>query len=111
MLLECSGIGAAIEPEAVPMPAGIETGRWLLHTFPSYGFLLAVPPAHAAAVSARFAARGLACAAIGHCEAQPRLHLRHRGEEALAWNFAESGLIGCGPSMSFSPPETSPCLR
>jgi AIR synthase-related protein len=105
MLLECSGVGATVEPAAVPMPAGADPARWLLHTFPSYGFLLAVPPANAAAVTARFAARGLACAAVGRCEAQPRLRLRHGGAEALAWDFADGGLIGCGPPVSSSVPE------
>lgn len=99
MLLECSGLGAMVEPAAVPTPAGADPARWLLHTFPSYGFLLAVPPAHVAAVTARFAARDLACAAIGRCEAGSRLRLRRRGEEVLAWDFADGGLIGCGPSI------------
>jgi AIR synthase-related protein len=100
MMLECSGVGAAVEPAAVPMPADVEPLRWLLHTFPSYGFLLAAPPAHADAVIARFAERDLACAAIGRCQAQPQLRLRYDGEDVVAWNFADGGLIGCGPSFS-----------
>lgn len=107
MLLECSGLGATVEPDAVPLPPGIEPWRWLLHTFPSYGFLLAAPPANAAAVIARFAARGLACAAIGRCEAGSQLRLRRGREEALAWDFADSSLIGCGPFISHSAAESS----
>ncbi|MGQ0698947.1 MAG: sll0787 family AIR synthase-like protein [Panacagrimonas sp.] len=97
MLLECSGIGAVVEPDAVPRPAGVPVERWLLHTFPSYGFLLAVLPTHVAEVTARFAARGLSCGAIGRCESQRQLKLRHGADEVLAWDFERSSLIGCGP--------------
>ena len=44
----------------------------------------------------------VACAAIGRCEAEPRLRLRHGDAEAPAWDFADGGLIGCGPSISSS---------
>jgi AIR synthase-related protein len=97
MLLECSGVGATVDPSAVPMPQSVPAERWLLQTFPSYGFLLAVPPANAAAVMSRFAARDLACAAIGRCEAHRQLRLRHGHAEALAWDFQNDALIGCGP--------------
>jgi AIR synthase-related protein len=105
MMLECSGVGALVEPDAVPIPPGVDRARWLLHTFPSYGFLLAVPPANAAAVIARFDARGLSCSVVGRCETERRLRLRSEGEEIQAWNFEESGLIGCGPSVASSVPE------
>ena len=102
MLLECSGIGATVEPAAVPMPPDVSAGRWLLHTFPSYGFLLAVPPANAAAVISRFAARDLACAAIGACEERRQLCLRDGRQEVVAWDFQQAVLIGCGPPASAS---------
>lgn len=110
MLLECSGIGATVEPGKVPMPPDVSAVRWLLRTFPSYGFLLAVPPANVAAVISRFAARDLACAAIGVCEAGRQLRLRDGAGEVLAWDFQHSALIGCGPAIpsSLAPePETS----
>ena len=100
MLLECSGIGASVEPRAVLMPPGVAAERWLLHTFPSYGFLLAVPPANVAAVISRFAARDLACAAIGVCDASRQLRLRHGQDQVTAWDFAHSALIGCGPAAA-----------
>ena len=56
MLAECSGVGVTIDVSAVPAPAGAALAKWLT-CFPSYGFLLAVPPAHTSAVAARFAAR------------------------------------------------------
>jgi len=57
MLLECSGLGGVIDVRNVPAPEGVAAPRWLVSTFPSYGFVLAVPPAKVAAVLERFAAR------------------------------------------------------
>jgi AIR synthase-related protein len=43
MFSEACGLGIAIEREAVERPAGVDELRWL-SCFPSFGFLLAVPP-------------------------------------------------------------------
>ncbi|MGH8446055.1 MAG: sll0787 family AIR synthase-like protein [Solimonas sp.] len=97
MLLECSGVGALLDVRRVPRPPQAPLLRWLLHTFPSYGYVLAVPPAHAGEVMARFHARDLACAAVGRCDSSRQLRLREHGDERLAWDFATETLIGCGP--------------
>ncbi|MDN4054863.1 sll0787 family AIR synthase-like protein [Massilia sp. YIM B02763] len=94
MLLECSGVGAEVEPALVPRPDGVALERWLA-AFPSYGFLLAVPDAHLQAVRQRFAARGIACAAFGRVMPGTRVTLRHDGESAPLWDFAEERFIGC----------------
>lgn len=96
MLLECSGAGAVIDLDAVPRPEGVDLERWLL-SFPSFGHLLSVKPADVAAVTGRFAARDIACAAIGTVDASPVVRLKQGGETAEFWNFSESPLIGCGP--------------
>jgi AIR synthase-related protein len=105
MLMECSGIGASIDINAIPCPAELEVdnhpdalNRWLLQTFPSYGFLLAVAPNDKAKVLASFHARGLACAQIGECDGSRQLQLRSVDEHGIAWDFASENLIGCGPS-------------
>ena len=97
MLLECSGVGAAVNLRAIARPAGVAAERWLLQTFPSYGFLLSVSPAHVAAVTRRFAERDLSCQVIGLCDASRQLRLRDGQSEALAWDFHDEPLIGCGP--------------
>ncbi|MFK3737824.1 sll0787 family AIR synthase-like protein [Massilia sp. TN1-12] len=94
MLLECSGVGAEIEPARVPRPSGVPLERWLT-AFPSYGFLFGVADAHLAAVQERFAARGIACAPFGRVTAGTRVTLHHEGASALLWDFAEQGFIGC----------------
>nr|WP_315248289.1 sll0787 family AIR synthase-like protein [uncultured Duganella sp.] len=99
MLLECSGIGASIDLAALPRPDGVPLDRWLT-TFPSYGFLMSVADNQLDAVTARFSARGLACAAIGRTDSSRQLRL-HQGDHAdavLLWDLAEQDLIGCAPA-------------
>ena len=93
MLLESSGRGGIIEIDAVPCPAGIDLARLLL-AFPSFGFVLSVAPAKVGAVLARFAARDIACAAIGTVDSSRRMRLWRDGEEIEIWDFSRL-FIGC----------------
>lgn len=98
MLAECSHVGAVIDIDAVPRPANAEPGRWLCETFPSFGFVLAVAPAQVDAVVARFAARDIACAAIGACDSSRRLSLRDGRAKRQIWNFETEPYIACAPA-------------
>lgn len=93
MLLECSQVGATLYLDAIPRPPGVPMLRWL-QSFPSYGFVLSVRPELAAAVSARFRARGLACQEVGEVTVSPRVVLRSEGEESLLWDLSEQTFIG-----------------
>ncbi|MFM0469256.1 sll0787 family AIR synthase-like protein [Paraburkholderia strydomiana] len=93
MLLECSGVGARIDLDAIPRPDGVDFERWL-SAFPSYGFLLSVRDELVDEVHARFAQRGLACATIGSVDASREVVLTQQGDSALLWNFRESAFIG-----------------
>jgi AIR synthase-related protein len=93
MLLECSGVGARIDLDAIPRPEGVDFERWL-SAFPSYGFLLSVRDEHVDEVHACFAQRGLACATIGSVDASREVLLTQQGDAALLWNFRESAFIG-----------------
>lgn len=106
MLLECSGVGAVIDVDAVPRPAGIDAERWLLSTFPSFGFLLAVPDAHLHTVLERFQQRAIAAAPIGRCTAARQLRLRSGGAECAAWDFLQQTVIGCGAGAPRHNPAT-----
>lgn len=64
MLAECSGVGIEIDLKAIPLPYGVAMDRWL-STFPSFGYLLAVPEENAAVVLERFATRDIVAAVIG----------------------------------------------
>ena len=93
MLLESSGRGGRIEIDAVPCPADVDLAKMLL-AFPSFGFVLAVAPEKVGAVLARFAARDIACAAIGTVDASRKMRLWRDGEEVEVWDFARP-FIGC----------------
>ena len=93
MLAEASAIGIDIDPDRVPRPEGVDLPLWLT-CFPSYGFLLAAKPADVDDVVARFAARDIACAAIGRGDSS-RI-VRIAGE--TIWDFTRAPLIGCRPA-------------
>ncbi|ALL70478.1 Selenophosphate synthetase-related protein (plasmid) [Paraburkholderia caribensis MBA4] len=93
MLLECSGVGARIDLDAIPRPEGVDFERWL-SAFPSYGFVLSVRDEHVDDVLARFAQRGLACATIGTVDASREVVLAQQGDSALLWSFKDSAFIG-----------------
>jgi AIR synthase-related protein len=98
MLLEASGLGGVIDLAALPRPEQIPLERWLL-AFPSFGFLLSVPPGNVAAVISRFSARGIAAAAIGVTDASRVVRLRNGAEDGIFWRFDEDPLIGCNAGV------------
>jgi hypothetical protein len=95
MLLELSGVGAVIDLEAVPQPAGTESRLldWLL-AFPSYGFILAAPPEHVATIQTAFAARAITCAAIGQATVSRQVILRQNNHAATLWDLASEPFTG-----------------
>jgi AIR synthase-related protein len=97
MLAECSRVGLAIDLGAVPRPEGVALERWL-QSFPSFGYILTVPPPHGPAVLARFAARGIAAADIGAVTAGTAVEITAGTERARVWDFARETLIGCAPA-------------
>ncbi|RYF80367.1 MAG: sll0787 family AIR synthase-like protein [Comamonadaceae bacterium] len=92
MLLDTSQAGAQIDVDAIPRPPGVDLLRWLT-AFPSYGFILSLPPDQVAAVQARFAARDLAAAVIGQVDDSRRLLLRQGGEQQLLWDLAAQPFV------------------
>jgi AIR synthase-related protein len=92
MLFECSQVGARIDLDAIPKPADVPLARWV-PAFPSYGYLLAVREENVELVQAQFAARSLACAAIGTVDTS-RAVVVHRGEDvAVLWDFSSESFI------------------
>ncbi|MCK5770621.1 sll0787 family AIR synthase-like protein [Algiphilus sp.] len=106
MLCEGSGVGATVDIEAVPLPGNVDRARWLLSTFPSYGFLMAVPPEREAEVAVAFAGRDIACAAVGDFTADRVLTLTSGDARRTAWDFVREPVTGCrGAAMPPSTPE------
>ena len=96
MLAECSGVGLSIDLAAVPRPDGVDLERWLL-SFPSFGYILAVPSGHVGEVVARFAARGIAAADVGMVTAGSIVEITDGSLCETVWDFARNPLIGCAP--------------
>ena len=75
MFAECSKVAITIDVGAVTKPDGVSLERWLL-TFPSYGYLISVPPSNVAAVLDLFAARDIAASEIGTVSAGQAVSIR-----------------------------------
>jgi uncharacterized protein len=95
MLAECSGVAIDIDVNAIPKPPEVALERWLL-TFPSFGYLLSVKPWHVEETIARFAARGIAAAAIGAVAHGSRVTIGDGASSETIWDFAHAPLIGAG---------------
>jgi hypothetical protein len=93
MLLECSGIGATVELDALVRPPGVDLERWLV-SFPSFGYLLAVDPANVAAVRRAFALRGIACGAFGACTVGGMLVVEQGGASEPFWDLRRVPFTG-----------------
>jgi selenophosphate synthetase-related protein len=100
-MIEVAGCGATLEVERLPRPHGVPIERWLL-TFPSFGFLLAVPPESAADAAEPFLRRGLACAACGQLDSSRLLRLVASGRTATVWDLAAEPFTspGADPARS-----------
>lgn len=96
MLLECSGLGATLEPHALPRPGGVSLTRWLA-TFPSYGFILSVDPVRVKSVIAHFRRRDLDIAEFGTTDASGVVRLSDGRERREWWDLRRTPLMGCGP--------------
>jgi uncharacterized protein len=96
MMAEASGVAITVDVDRVPRPAGIPIERWL-RSFPSFGYLLSVPPHNADAVMDRFRSRGIAAEDIGSVAAGSRVDIRQGAESQTIWDFSKAPLLGCAP--------------
>ena len=101
MFAECSRLGVTLEIGRVPKPDTVALERWL-QTFPSYGYLLAVPEGNVPAVLGRFEGRGIAAADCGVFTAEPRVMLRDGDRAETLWDFGREPLIGCARVEAFA---------
>jgi selenophosphate synthetase-related protein len=81
MLLEHGRFGTTLDLDALPRPTAVPLHLWLT-CFPSFGFLLCVPPSREEACLRAFLERGLCAAVVGDIDASGRIALR-RGPEAV----------------------------
>jgi AIR synthase-related protein len=98
MLAESSGVGATLNVSAVPRPRGVPLDKWLV-SFPSFGFLLAVPAALVETVRYRFLERQIACTAVGRCNQTHIVTLTDGSQSVGFWDFTEQPLMGFGAAV------------
>jgi hypothetical protein len=84
MFLECSGVGAVLDLDRLPMPPDVEPERWLL-SFPSFGYLLASDAGNSESIRARFQSREIACERVGYFTEELRLDFVAAGERLTFW--------------------------
>jgi AIR synthase-related protein len=94
MLAECSRVGIDIELGLVPKPDHVPMQRWL-SSFPSFGHLLSVAPAHVDEVLQRFTQRGIAAADIGAIASGHCVRITDGNVHETIWNFSTRPLLGC----------------
>jgi AIR synthase-related protein len=85
MLLKCSGVGAELWLDRIPRPSEGSLERWLT-AFPSFGYLLSVPPKNTSRVTEHFTTHGIACETIGRITGDPKLQLAY-GEEFMVYGL------------------------
>lgn len=96
MLLECSRLGATVDLDAVPRPAGVDLTAWVT-CFPCFAFWLCAPAGRADDCVAPFLDRGLDAAVVGTVDGTGRLRVRLGSETATAFDFASESVTGLPP--------------
>jgi hypothetical protein len=91
MFAEAADLALSIALDAIPRPPGLDEEAWL-GCFPSFGFLLAVPPELGEALRSHLAPYPeLLAAPIGRFAAGPaEVRLERNGERQLLWDGREA---------------------
>ena len=95
-MLELSGTGAVVDLDGIDPPQGLSLLDWL-RCYPSYGFCLAVTPAHAGWCIERFHDRGIWSLAVGEIVEGRDFILRYGGRTAPLFDFRREGITGLSP--------------
>lgn len=92
MLIEASRCGAILNLDNIFHPVDISLETWLL-CFPSYGFLLSIPPDKIDAVKGQFARQNIACAVVGEIKQGSKLVFKYEDCSSLFWDWQTDKFI------------------
>jgi selenophosphate synthetase-related protein len=92
MLLDASHQGAAIFPENIPKPAGLDLTDWL-KIYPSYGFILCVDKRHTARCLSLFDNVGVDAAVVGEVQDGTQMTVHGSGREEILFDFSQDRLF------------------
>jgi len=93
MLLETSRVGAVVDVESIPVPAGLELASWL-KMYPGMGFVVTAKPENAQAVLEVFERRGLTARVIGRVTDERKLVVRQGSEETVLFDLEKECVTG-----------------
>ena len=93
MLLECHRLGATVDLDAVPVPAGVALGDWLV-AFPCFAFLLCVPAGREDDCARPFTERGIQAAVIGTVDASGEVAVSAGGRREVVIDLASEAVTG-----------------
>jgi uncharacterized protein len=102
MLLECNRLGATLDLDAVPVPAGVTLREWLL-CFPCFAFLLCVPRGAEDECLRAFAGRGLAAAVTGALDDTGELRVCQDGRSGVAFDLGRESVTGLAAPATARP--------
>lgn len=91
MLIECSGVGAEVDIEAIPVPESLDMTSWL-KMYPGMGFV--VTTREPDAVVDVFEEHLLTGACIGRIIEEPRLDVNYAGEKATIFDLSREIITG-----------------
>jgi selenophosphate synthetase-related protein len=97
MLLECNSLGATVDLDALPRPAGVPLARWVV-CFPCLAFLVCTPPGREEECAAPFRARGLTAAVIGTLDGSGAVRARLGLETATVLDLSAEPVTGLPPA-------------
>jgi len=96
MMLEVSGVGAAVQVDAIPCPdleqCHISFEHWV-RMYPGMGFVLTARPEHVAEVCRRFSTVGMTACSIGEVNATRSLTLVGADETVTVFDFSAEGIM------------------
>jgi uncharacterized protein len=95
MLLEHGRFGVTVDLDRLPRPLGVAMDRWLA-CFPSFGFLLCVPPGREDECIQPFHERGLQAVVVGEIDTSGQLALRRGGQRVTAFDLTADTVTGLG---------------
>jgi len=90
MLCETSGVGAVLNLAELPCPHDTTMEKWLV-SFPSYGYLLAIPPENLEETLSHFVASKITCKSVGRFTKERGISLA-LGDESAPLVFLEPGV-------------------
>jgi selenophosphate synthetase-related protein len=93
IMMENSGVGASIDLEALPIPAGMDFHSWLF-SFQSFGFIMSAPPEISRSIIALFEERKVTAAVIGKVVEERKVMVRSGSDVAVMFDFIKDKITG-----------------